>query len=152
MISPVFWLMPSPKQKRQIHLRQHAMTLGLQVKITDMPQSHRQQVRKEAVSHGVLYRLPLTEINKALGSFRFLMLQGELAELSGQNLSKLELQMVEELQNLPDSILALEYSNAGLAIYWYEKGSLEWLEDLFQQMQQALKRLQLLHAALCKVG
>ena len=50
--------------------------------------------------------------------------------------------MAVALQNLPASIAAVEFSPAGVALYWQEQGNVELLDNLHQQMQVLLASLQ----------
>ena len=146
VLSPVFWIMPSPAQKRQMQLRQHAMTLGFIVKIADLPQSHLAKVRKEKVEQGVTYRLPWAVKRKHPQNIDYLLMRNsEEAPLCFDNSSfgqQMHLLMQDTLLQLPDSVVALEYANPGLAVYWHERGDVELVSSLYQQL------IELRHAVL----
>ena len=48
MLAPILWIVPSPRQRRQMRLRERARELGITVQIATFPQTRRQRVRKEA--------------------------------------------------------------------------------------------------------
>ena len=138
VLSPVFWIMPSPAQKRQMQLRQQAMTLGFMVKITDLPQSHRAKVRKEKVEQGVAYRLPWEVKRKHPQGGEYLLMRDTAETPSGldnSNFSRqMHLLMQDTLLQLPNSVVALEYAAPGLALYWREHGDVELISSLYQQL------------------
>jgi hypothetical protein len=144
MLSPVFWMMPSPQQKRQMQLRQHAMSLGLQVRVTDLPQSYRAKVRKEKPEQGVVYRLLSRRPANNADDFHFLCLRHK-HDLDQTDLPKpIEALLTKALAEMPEPIVALEYSRSGVAVYWRENGSLELVEQLAHQLgslQEALLNL-----------
>ena len=47
MLAPILWIVPSPRQRRQMRLRERARELGITVQIATFPQTRRQRVRKE---------------------------------------------------------------------------------------------------------
>lgn len=59
VIAPVFWIMPTPAQRRQERMRARALALGLEVISCELPQTRRQRVRGEPRRRGMLYRAPL---------------------------------------------------------------------------------------------
>src|SRR5690554_4998599 len=57
VIAPVLWIMPSPRQRRQEHMRARARALGIDVRVGELPQTRRARVRRESPRHGAAYRL-----------------------------------------------------------------------------------------------
>ncbi|ARN75673.1 hypothetical protein [Oceanicoccus sagamiensis] len=144
VISPIFWIMPSPKQKRQMQLRQRAMSVGFLVKLADMPQTHRAQVRKEKPEQGVVYRLPWEVKRKHPEGVDCLLMRNP-SEEAGPALTgfaeQLQQQMRACLDDLPDSVQALEYAQPGFAIYWREQGNAELIDSLYQRLSQLRKQV-----------
>ena len=135
VISPVFWMMPSPRQKRQMALRQRAMSLGLSVQICDLPQTHRARVRQEAPERGVNYLLPWRRKGVKAGAFKYLAVR-ELESLSDETgAAEVDQLLSKTLAGLPNEVLALEYTSSGVAIYWREKGGAELVDFLHQQLE-----------------
>lgn len=135
VLAPVFWIMPSPRQKRLMAFRQAALELGLSVQVTDLPQTHRAKVRQEAPQHGVLYRLPWKHPQLKSQRFTSLVLREAPVE-SGQNnqpgrVAKL---LTEHLADYPEQFCAIEFSNIGLAVYWKELGPVEYVETLHRSL------------------
>ncbi|WP_145999211.1 hypothetical protein [Oceanicoccus sp. KOV_DT_Chl] len=141
VLSPIFWMMPSPKQKRQMQLRQHAMNLGLQVKICDLPQTERAKVRREPVVQGVIYRLPWR--SKQRDVFQHIVQRSDLETEPFQKAGSRDWQTLvgATLAALPDTVVAIEYATAGLAIFWREQGDVDFVESLKRQLQQLQQQL-----------
>lgn len=131
MLSPVFWLMPSPSQKRQMLLRQYAMSLGFQIKVCDLPQTHRQSVRKEAPEQGVVYRLPWLEKFTGRNGFQQLLIRGDDNPALSETSPELFQLMRDRLEQLPDCVYALEISASGVGIYWKERATVEQVKTLY---------------------
>ena len=138
VLSPIFWIMPSPKQKRQMQLRQRAMTIGFIVKIADLPQGYRAKVRQEKVEQGVTYRLAWGIKRKHPEGVEYLLMRNPDEEISDFDDSsfdrQIQLLMRNTLQQLPDAVVALEYASPGLALYWREQGSVELVDELYRQL------------------
>ena len=137
-LSPVLWMMPSPKQKRQMQLRQRAMALGLQVKVCDLPQSYRDRVRQESPEQGVVYRLLWRRPDTDNENFHYLCLR---AGDNGDAGSAVEEVLSSALDAMDDTIVAVDYTASGIAVYWRENGPIEKVDQIFQQLQQLKKAL-----------
>lgn len=133
VVAPIFWMMPSPGQKRQILLRQRAIALGLQVKVCDLPQSHRAKVRKELPKQGVVYRLMWHQDNDSENAYTFCQ-RAQPMEERDQSPSPITVVLYEALENMIEQVVAIEYSRSGIAIYWSEQGSVELVEQIAQQL------------------
>jgi hypothetical protein len=141
VVGPVFWIMPSPRQKRQVKLRQRAMSLGLQVKISDLPQTHRSQVRRESPIQGVLYRrLWDTKVEK-LPELQLCLKTDAGYEWTGSSDTLVRSLFESVLSSADMKLLALEYSPAGVAGYWHEKGSEEAVDSIFATLDQLREQL-----------
>ena len=57
VLGPVFWLRPSPMDQRRERQRTRARTVGLQVRVCELPQARRERVRGEYPSVGAAYSL-----------------------------------------------------------------------------------------------
>jgi hypothetical protein len=139
------WMMPTPSQRRIAELRQMALKKGLQVKVVDLPQSHRQQVRKEEKKQGALYRLAFTD--KEL--MRFFNSQYCLTRLDGeaewvaakQPPANLPGIFMQQLQQMPEQVVAIELSPQGVACYWREKGGEAVLDAICKQLRAAQQQV-----------
>ncbi len=147
VLSPIFWIMPSPKQKRQMQLRQKAMSIGFIVKIADLPQQHRAIVRKEKAEQGVTYRLPWEIKRKHPEGLKYLLMRNPDGATTSTSSPDLQALMQKCLDQLPDTVVALEYSSPGLALYWRERGDSEVVEELYQRMIQLRTAVLALEAA-----
>lgn len=134
VLAPILWIMPSPTQKRQVAMRQKAMALGLQIKVCDLPQTRRQQVRGEQALQGVVYRLRCTPslANSALPQALCFRQSDEASTEVQTTVLRL---LKEALQDLPEDVMALEYDRGVLGAYWQERGDIPHVEQIFQQLQ-----------------
>ena len=135
VLSPVFWMMPSPRQKRQMALRQRAMSLGFSVKVCDLPQSYRAKVRQEPPEQGVCYLLPWRKPGAKAGLFHFIAVRQAQADPTMNEPVAIELMLSKTLAALSDQAIALEYSSAGVAVYWRERGDVEQVEQFYQRLK-----------------
>lgn len=135
MLSPIFWIMPSPRQRRQTQLRQTAMKLGFQVKLCDLPQTHRDAVRQVDPLQGVVYRLPWVNAGTMRSSFQHLLIRAETEPLASAADPAVTALLKSSIEQLPEYITALEFASSGLAIYWREQGGIERLESLYEQLK-----------------
>ena len=129
---PVLWLKPSPAQKRQAQLRQYAMGLGLQIKLCDLPQTHRATVRKEIPAKGVVYKLPITSKDGRFLQQNYLLLRTESDFEALGDHSAIQSVLKQHLFQLPDKVSALECNPAGVGAYWREKGAEADIDQIHQ--------------------
>lgn len=142
VLAPIFWIMPSPRQKRLMAFRQAALELGMLVQVTDLPQTHRARVRKEPPQHGVLYRLPWKHPQLTSQSFALLVLRDEPSESTDKLPSGAVAQLLREhLADYPEQFSAIEFSNIGVAVYWKELGPVEYVETLHKSLAELCKQL-----------
>jgi hypothetical protein len=134
VLSPVFWMMPSPKQKRQMQLRQRAMALGFQVKICDLPQTHVAMIRKEPPEQGVVYRLLWRDKKQNTDNFHYIILRDQGEEGQTDLPTAIASLLLELLVSMPDQVVGLEYASSGVALYWRERGGVEQVDHLYQQI------------------
>ena len=133
VLAPVLWIMPTPKQKRQMALRQKAMAMGLQVRVCDLPQTHRAQVRGESPVQGVVYRmLWFRTINKNSLFEHLCLREPDESEYSKKTL--LDSLLLSAVERLPKCVVALEYTHSGLGIYWTEQGGIAQVDIIYQQL------------------
>jgi ABC-type glycerol-3-phosphate transport system permease component len=132
MIAPIFWIMPSPRQKRQTQMRQQAMAMGFQIKIAPLPQTHRDTVRQVDTLPGVVYRLPWANGRPVREPFLHVLVRNDSRQSAAT--SAINSVLVSALAALPEDVEAIEYASSGVAIYWREQGGIERLAALHQQL------------------
>lgn len=146
VVSPVVWMMPSPAQRRQARLRQRAMQLGLQVRVGELPQTHRQRVRREPARAGVSYRLPVHDQRELFaGEYRLCRERAGgawVAEPERTLAPVLREALDAAMAAVPADVAAIELTPQGPALYWTERGDEPEVELLAAQLQ-ALARAQL---------
>lgn len=146
VLGPVFWIMPSPAAKRQMRLRERAMALGLQVKLCDLPQTRLAKVRKESPIKGVVYRLPRSREKKsATDIYQLVLRNDDVAQTQNevqQRATATAQLLTQGLDSLPEGVTALEYGPSGLGLYWREKGGVEVVEAMHQQLLDLSTRLE----------
>ncbi|MEE8059092.1 MAG: hypothetical protein V3T17_14835 [Pseudomonadales bacterium] len=147
LLAPVFWMMPSPRQKRQMQLRQYAMSLGLVVKVCDLPQTHRAKVRKEDPEQGVNYSLPWRRPGSNSGVFHFICVRDEQEMLSLTKGSVVLSILSMALSDLPETVVAIEYTSSGVGIYWRETGASDGVDFLRHRLDTLTGELSVLKNA-----
>lgn len=127
-LAPVLALKPSKAQKHLVKLRDCAREAGLQVQLGHLPQTHRQQVRREDPESGAAYRLLWRHEQAKISQFQFLLLrqETEVSKVPPPILQVLEAALVQ----LPGIIEAVEFSNLGVAVYWREKGDCDTVGEI----------------------
>ena len=143
VIGPVMWIMPSPSQRKLVKLRQYAMTKGFHIKVADMPQSHRQRVRKQDPVHGVHYSLPLVIKPKAGDEkFNYCLTRADThTEWVDENIPTNPVAMEQLLAAMPEAVIAVEHASHGVAAYWREKGgelTVDKIADQLESFRQSL--------------
>lgn len=143
IIGSVMWLKPSPMQRRQTQMRLLALELGLDVRLSGLPQTRRSRVRQERPEQGVVYRWLQFGDNKNGLTRDYLWSRDGVNSaweiestdgLSPSLLVKIEAMFTE----LPADARAVELAPHGPAIYWMERGG----EEAVRGVQQLLHRLQ----------
>lgn len=139
-LAPIMALKPSKRQKQQVAMRDRARTCGLQVQVCQLPQTHRQQVRQEDSESGVAYRLLWRHPLAKFKAIHFLLLREE------KEPNKAPVAIVDALQEtlaaLPASVMAVEFTDIGLAAFWQEEGEPGQVEQIAAQLQSLRERLQ----------
>jgi hypothetical protein len=145
VVGPIFGLMPSSKQKRQMKLRDKAMGLGFQVKICQLPQLHRAKIRKEDTVEGVAYRFPRNTKNQAgravVSEQQILCLRDGTDQDKPKNPSPFYRCLEEALDVLPSDIVAVELTPLWYGVYWNERGSEEDILIIKSQLEMLDKRI-----------
>lgn len=145
VIGSVLWLKPSASQQRQTKLRLLARQLGLDVRLSALPQVRRARVRGEQPQQGVVYRLLQFGENNA-NPIDYLICrvnaESPWESESDSTLSPLvRAELDRVLAQLPRDAVAFEITSAGCGVYWRERGdedTLRHLKQLLESMQQAI--------------
>ena len=160
VVMPIFWLLPTAKQRQESRLRQHARQLGLHVNLAQLPQLG---IRPEdrinnagrqltPVIHCGRYALIVGDkppIEALLSSWRLrrsahattgLLVDDRLSGwyLVSQSwaLSDAAVKpIIDCLERLPKDVLELESAPPELAAYWLETGKVEMVEVLADSLQ-----------------
>ncbi len=143
IIGSVMWLKPSPTQRRQTQMRLLARELGLDVRLSALPQTRRARVRQERPEQGVVYRWLQFGENKNGLTRDYLWCRDDANSAweseSADGLSpSLRVKIEAIFTELPADARAVELAPHGPGIYWMERGG----EDAVRGVQQLLHRLQ----------
>lgn len=134
MLAPLIWILPSPRQQRQTRLRELARLKGLQVRVTTLPQTRRQRVRREAQERVVSYTRPIHNRQPGRGWKVWLVALDEPEE--GELADDDPLRSIIEQQSLPEDAVLLEYTGLGLSVYWRERrADKQTIEDLARTLE-----------------
>ena len=108
------------------------MAQGLQIKVCDLPQSHRAKVRLEPAEKGVLYRLEWRDNKRRDPDLHIVCLRSEDCGPDGEMVAAMHRCLLE----LPEDVVAIDYSALGLGVYWRERGSLEQVAVIKGALEQ----------------
>lgn len=140
MLGPVLMLRPSPRTQQVAQLRSRAAALGLGVQLTSLP--------NHPDTHLVAYCRPWPSYIKNAQKRPWKLIKHNYShdihcadhwDWQGEDRpSPAHIQHIKDLlPQLPESILALEATPAGVACYWTEVGGMKtlqhlahWLDDL----------------------
>lgn len=142
-LGPIVALKPTKTQKRQIQLRNCAREAGLQVQVCRLPQTHRQQVRREDPELGLAYRLLWHHEVAKVRQFNYLVHREETEPGTAPQSIQRELDNI--LAQLPEAILAVEFTNLGVAVYWRENGDCELVKLIAARLQSLKSALENIH-------
>ncbi|SEI37455.1 hypothetical protein SAMN05421831_10144 [Allopseudospirillum japonicum] len=150
VISPIFWLLPSGRQRMQMELRRHAMSLGVKVRLEKL------NLQGQEIPF-IAYRWMRTDVREArmmpvlwVRPQAFEDLCWDADQEGPQNQQDFYLirgreqdipaawfpQIQTCLQQLPVQIDAVELGSAALTLWWRERGDLALLEALDQQVRK----------------
>lgn len=139
VVGSVLWLKPSPAQRRQAQFRLLARQLGIDVRLTALPQCRRARVREERPEQGVVYRLPI--FDPAAADVPHYLLCRETAgapwsaEIDAALSPALQGLVDRVCAGLPGDAVALELGPAGPAVYWKERGDEDTLRRLYKSLE-----------------
>ncbi|WP_372860547.1 hypothetical protein [Spongiibacter sp.] len=117
MLAPILWIIPSPRQRRQVQLRERARELGVAVQIMVLPQNRRQRVRREAEQNGLAYSMNLPK-SRAGERWRW-WLDGAEDDVPAPPLER-ERQLAALRDRLPTDAIVVEAGERRIRIFWRE--------------------------------
>jgi len=143
LMGSFFWIMPSPRDKKRMVLRQKAMRLGLKVRFPDKGLKERLIRFEDKVLGTMLYELFIVGRKKPalLGAF-FITRDEEggiwrFIEASlPVNLQAVSGRMLQALEKLPVNLNLVMLSSNGFSVFWEERGSEEDVDRLFGVMEE----------------
>lgn len=113
------------------------MAQGFTLKVCDLPQSHRDKVRKEDVKEGIAYRLAVKKTEGSAGKRQYnganvMFCNRENGEQTDNCSEHLRTVLVQ----LPEDIVAIEYSAPWLCVYWQERGTIEDIDLIKGKLEE----------------
>lgn len=139
VIGPVLWMKPSQGQARQARIRLKARALGLDVRLTELPQTHRAAVRREDVRQGVVYRSVVYDPRTVIALNHRLIRDADQWEAEGDKLPPALQGVLDQVSaNLPASVVAIELGPQGPGVYWREVGDEPEVEQIAAQLKTLL--------------
>jgi len=148
VLSPLSWMKPTPRQKKLVHLREKARSLGIKVTLTPLKLNDGTKIQ------GIAYRwlrppeapvMPgyLCLLRKEVEEVRpvwdewvagWAIAQGKKDFLTLNQLQQLNAWLL----TLPENVFAVEWGSATLAIWWDERAEPEILSVWHNQVQELL--------------
>ncbi|GAB3374123.1 hypothetical protein NCG89_01855 [Spongiibacter taiwanensis] len=138
MLAPIIWILPSPRQQRQTRLREAARLKGLQVRVTTLPQTRRQRVRREAQERVVSYTRPIH--NRQPGNRWILWLTPQDEPQDDELAVDDPLREIIGQQRFPEDAELLEYTGLGLSLYWRERRADKQTVEALSQVLEIIIR------------
>ena len=117
MLAPILWIIPSPRQRLQVALRDRARVLGVTVQITQLPQTRRQRVRKEEEYNGLSYAMTLPK-SRAGERWRYWM-DGAEDDLPAPP-PAIAKRIIGLQDKLPKDTIVIEAGGRMVRIFWRE--------------------------------
>lgn len=138
ILGSMFWVLPSPKERRQMLLRKAAMDKGLNVQITKI---------KDIASPGhlldcVAYRLFDLDQQQHKEKMPWKLLRTKedwRMDIDGwtldKSIAKESIQDIETITGtvarLPEDCIAVESNKQSTSVYWQERGDEQAINDIF---------------------
>jgi hypothetical protein len=140
VIGPVMWLRPSQGQQRLARMRLRARQLGIDIRITELPQTRRAQVRKEDVEQGALYRLFVHD-PRTLRPLNFRCVRapgGDWESAGGDVPAPVRAAVTTAQAALPADVVGIELGPQGVGVFWRESGDESTVANVAAQLQLLL--------------
>ncbi len=142
VISPMLKILPTPREKEQMKLRNKARELGMQVQLARIPTAAKTK-EQSVLPNGAAYRLPREREQKKLLKTHttYLLERDSTAQHNWQWFNpKLQAQneqstLYDILNSLNDDIQVFESTPNDTSVYWREKGSVEDVEFIASQLR-----------------
>lgn len=138
VVAPVFWIMPSPAQKRQARMRARAHQLGLGISLVDLPQSHRAKVRREPASPGVCYCLRIQRDRSWVRPQWFIWREApeDESEINGQCPEAVRTALSALRAKMSADTVGVGSTPEGYALYWRERGDETAVENVAALLEE----------------
>lgn len=131
-VAPLVSALPSEAQRYEARIREHAMRLGLVVKLERPPEvPARFRVKRE--SDFVMYRLRRTQPDPSIGASS-LAVRVETTWVS----VPLEKDLTDQMPALPSGVHVVELSEFSVGLYWDEKGDTEAVDLVAKALSSLL--------------
>lgn len=144
LIGSIMWVMPSPRQRYQAHLRLKARKLGIQVQLARVELPRARGETEPEVRTIPAYRIPRTNLERnerdswtpwevlrvdtldnegLIEGWSWSKGQGVLSPVAVERINAV-------LSQLSDDVLGIESTPLSLTLYWDERGDESRLDDL----------------------
>jgi len=144
LLGSIMWVMPSPRQRYQAHLRLKARKLGIQVQLARVelprargetepevrtipayriPRNNLERSERDNWTHWEVLRVETLDNAGLIEGWSWSKGQGGLSPAAVERLNAI-------LSQLPDDVLGIESTPLSLTLYWGERGDESRLDDL----------------------
>lgn len=153
LVGSMMWVLPSKRERFQAQLRQLAMRKGFSVQLAQVkPPRASGQIEQESFNSPV-YRLPRTNIsrNEREGFIQWQVYKQTALAAEGlpegwcwgegeRQLSAAQLQLLlGVIERLPEGVVAIESDPVHLSVFWDERGELEDLDRIQEEMKSVIE-------------
>lgn len=163
--APIFWVLPTSEQRRQMKLRNRAMQSGLVVQLVQLPDPDPPAIERvtssgrirEVKRACVAYRLPLRGIDTVMALPAWRIDRVRMEENSSADLPSKWMwfgerprvapdymaRVIDVLTKVPQDSVAVEATADAVSIYWREQGDVENVDrvaELLRALEETQKR------------
>lgn len=139
LMGSFFWILPSPRDRKRMELRQKAMRLGLKVRFPDKGLKERLVRFEDQILGAVMYELFIVTRKKPALTGSFFIIKDEegwrfIERSLPLNLQNISESILGELKLLPDNFDLIMLSSNGTSVFWDERGEDEYVDQLYGVM------------------
>ena len=143
ILSPLMWFRQSPRQKLVTAMRKEAATKGMRVNLSKPADAREGEGRLNYVTYTLPWA-PDTESSELPRMEKWLLIKethrGDPSpwapwQWMGRESNDCLIEPIgKAIEGMPDTVAALEACSAGVVIYWQERGELDYVQKIYQQL------------------
>ncbi|MBU6952962.1 hypothetical protein [Hahella sp. HN01] len=132
----IFWVLPSPEERRRMRLRQQALAAGFRVRQTTPEKLDDALKKLEADAWRTHFYYKAIPASRTPRRALYANQEGELKQLSISGNFPHELLSDEDLRELSSQVKAVQITGHEVGFLWEERGTSEDLEQMLQRVNK----------------